>query len=103
LDKRLHAKQFDGLTFGMSIDTTTEAYKNFKKALKYESCVNCFGDGEVIERVIPFKALGAIMREAHWLVTERHDFDYVKIDGFKDNIYVKYSDKQIDFSQRMNW
>ncbi len=40
MEKKLHAVQFDGLTFGMKIDTGTEAYKNFKKSLKYENCIS---------------------------------------------------------------
>lgn len=102
MEKHLHAVQFDGMTFGMAIDTSTEAYKSFKKALKYESCIGIFGD-EILVRVIPFRNLGGIMREAHWLVTEGHYFDYIKIDGLQDDIYVKYSDKQIDFRHRKSW
>ena len=90
MKKKLHAVQFDGLTFGMEIDTGTEAYINFKKSLKYEKCISIVGT-EIPVRVIPNTALGAIMREAKWLVTERHCFNYVKIDGFKDEIYVRYT------------
>ena len=102
MKKDLHAVQFDGITFGMSIDTSTEAYKSFKKALKYETCIGIFGD-EIPVRVIPFKMLGAIMGEAHWLVTEGHYFNYIKIDGLQDEIYVRYSDEPIDFRHRGGW
>lgn len=99
MKKKLHAVQFDGMTFGMDIDTGTEAYKNFKKALKYENCTGVFGD-EIPVRVILNTKLGAIMGGAHWLVTEGHYFDYVKIDGFKDEIYIKYTEAPIDFRHR---
>ena len=99
MKKKLHAVQFDGLTFGMEIDTGTEAYKNFKKLLKYENCISIVGT-EIPVRVVPNMALGTIMREAKWLVTEGHYFNYVKIDGFKDEIYVSYTESPIDFRHR---
>lgn len=102
MKKRLHAVQFDGLTFGMPIDASTEAYKFFKKFLKYEVCTSIFGD-EISVRVIPFEMLGAIMGEAHWLVTEGRYFDYIEIDGLQDKIYVRYSDEPIDFRHRQGW
>lgn len=99
MEKHLHAVQFDGLTFGMTIDTSTEAYKVFKKSLKYETCIGIFGD-ELLVRVVPFRMLGAIMGKAHWLVTEGRYFDYIEIDGLRDEIYVRYSDEPIDFRHR---
>lgn len=99
MEKHLHAVQFDGLTFGMTIDASTEAYKVFKKSLKYETCIGIFGD-ELLVRVVPFRMLGAIMGEAHWLVTEGRYFDYIEIDGLRDEIYVRYSDEPIDFRHR---
>lgn len=30
MSKHFHAVQFDGITFGMEIETNTETYKNFK-------------------------------------------------------------------------
>lgn len=101
MSKHLHAVEFDGTTFGMEIEVNTVAYKNFKKSVKYEKCISCFGD-EIQALTVPYLMLGAIMREAHWLVTEKMDFNEVKIDGFKngEKIYVKYSDKPIDFRNR---
>lgn len=101
MGKHLHAIEFDGTTFGMEIETNTTAYKNFKKSVKYEKCTGIFGD-EIQDFTVPYLMLGAIMREAHWLVTENMDFDRIQIDGFKGGakIYVKYSDEMIDFRNR---
>lgn len=101
MSKHLHADEFDGTTFGMEIDCNTVAYRNFKKSVKVEKCINCFGK-EFQVLTVSYLMLGAIMREAHWLVTEIMDFDKIKIDGFKnsEDIYVKYSDEPIDFRNR---
>ena len=101
MSKYLHAVEFNGTTFGMEIEVNTVAYKNFKKSVKYEKCISHFGN-EIKALTVPYLMLGAIMCEAHWLVTEIMDFDKIKIDGFQnsDDIYVKYSDEPIDFRNR---
>lgn len=99
MKKDLHAVQFNGMTFGMSIDCSTIAYKNFKKNLKYENAMGIFGT-EVKVRTIPYMCLAAIMEEAHWLVSEEKCFNKIRIDGFADeDIYVKYTD-YLDFRNR---
>lgn len=100
MSKKLHAVQFDGTTFGMNIETNTEAYKRFRKNLKYEMAMGVLGF-EVEVRTIPYLVLGSIMQEAHWLVTERKLFNKIRIDGFADeDIYVKYTD-YLDFNKRI--
>lgn len=99
--KVLHAVEFDGTTFGMEIDANTAAYRRFKKAVVWEKCVSRFG-GEVHHFVVPYLALGAIMQDAHLLVTENKEFDRIRIEEFLDSavIYVKYTDEPIDFRNR---
>lgn len=101
MSKHLHAIEFDGTTFGMEIETNTIAYKNFKKSVKYEECISIFGD-KIQEFTIPYLMLGAIMEQAHWLVTENMSFDCIQIDGFRngEKIYVKYSNEMINFRNR---
>ena len=101
MDRHLHAVEFDGMTFGMSVNASSEAYKKFKKSVKVEKCISIFGD-EFESLVVSYLALGAIMEEAHWLVTERKSFNKITIDGFKsgEEIYVRYTDEPIDFRIR---
>ena len=42
------------------------------------------------------------MREAHWLVSEQKDFDYIFFDGYMDDIkiYVKYKDGFFNLKER---
>ena len=100
MGKDLHAVQFDGITFGMSIETNTVMYKNFKKNIKREKAIDIY-DREVEVLCVPYLLLAAIMEEAHWLVSERKLFNKFTIDGlfFEEEIYVKYTEI-LDFRKR---
>lgn len=99
-DKALHAVSFDGTTFGMEIEANTQVYRNFKKSVKREKAIGRFGY-EISVMTVPYLFLAAIMREAHWMVSERKLFNTIRIDGFMESdIYVKYSDEIIDFRNR---
>lgn len=101
MGKDLHAVELDGTTFGMEVDTSTKAWRNFKNAVKREKCISVTG-AEVHRLTVPYLKLGSIMQGAGWLVTERHSFDRFYIEGFLDDatIYVKYTDEPIDFRNR---
>ncbi len=101
MNKALRAIEFDGTTFGMSVDAGAETYKKFKAQVKEEEIISIFGD-HFKGLTVPAVWLGAIMGEAHWLVTEKHFFNKVKIEGFKgeEDIYIKYDDEVIDFRTR---
>lgn len=99
-DKHLHAVMFDGTTFGMEIEANTQAYRNFKKSIKREKAINVH-DRSMDIMTAPYLSLAAIMREAHWMVSESKLFDKITIDGLSDRyIYVKYSDEPIDLRNR---
>jgi len=97
MSKKLHAVEKDGTTFGMEIDGSSEAYKRFKKQIIEDYAVSYFGD-ECKLLQVPYLALASIMREAHWLVSERKAFVKFKIDGLQgdEEIYVNYGEK-LDF------
>lgn len=97
----LHGVEFDGITFGMEIEKSGKAYSYFKKNVKSEKAIDFMGK-EIVILAVPYLALAAIMKEAHWLITELKEFQKFTIDGFKDGeeIYVRYSDEPIDFSKR---
>lgn len=99
--KALHAFQIDGTTFGMSVEAGTDTYKKFKTQVKEEEIINICGV-RLRRLTVPAVWLGAIMGEAHWLVTEIHSFNSFSIEGFKggEYIYVKYDDEIIDMRNR---
>lgn len=99
--RELHAVQFNKMTFGMTIDAQSAAFRNFKKKLKFETAISQFGTKRRIY-TIPHLALAAIMENAHWLVSERKLLDKITIEGLNEGaeIYVKYSDNPIDFRTR---
>lgn len=100
MSKHLHAVQFDGITFGMEIETDTVAYRNFKKSVGIETVMHPLGFEQRI-RTVPYLTLASIMRDAHWLVSARKLFDKITIDGYLDGgfIYVKYTNS-FDFNKR---
>lgn len=99
-DKHLHAVMFDGTTFGMEIEANTQTYRNFKKSIKREKAIGVF-DTPINVMTVSYLSLAAIMREAHWMVSESKLFDKIEIDGLSEKyIYVKYSDEPIDFEKR---
>jgi hypothetical protein len=101
MSKHLHAVNFYGTTFGMEIDTDTPAWRKLKSSVKLESCVNRWGRVSKCFTV-PYLSLAACMREAHWLVSEQKDFDYIFFDGYMDDmkIYVKYKDGFFNMKER---
>lgn len=100
MTRQLHAVEFDGTAFGMSVDTSTEAYKRLKKSVITEEAVTGFRN-RVRIKTVPYLNLAAIMQEAHWLVSERKCFNKISIDGTDiENVYIRYTDEMIDFRNR---
>lgn len=97
MSKDLRAVQFDGITFGMQIEASG-AYRKFRNHIKPEKAMSVTGSVVTI-LTVPAKWLGAIMGEAHWLVTEGKYFDTIRIDN-GEKVYVKYDEEPIDFNTR---
>ena len=101
MSKGFHATEFDGTTFGMDVEPRTKAYETFKKSVREETAYSIFGD-PFPALTVPAPVVAAIMREAHWLVSEGKYINKFYIDGFKgeEEIYIKYSDNPVDFRTR---
>ena len=97
MSKDLRAVQFDGITFGMQIEASG-AYRKFRNHIKPEKAMSVTGSVVTI-LTVPAEWLGAIMGEAHWLVTEGKYFDTIRIDN-GEKVYVKYDEEPIDFNTR---
>ena len=97
MSKDLRAVQFDGITFGMQIEASG-AYRKFRNHIKPEKAMSITGSVVTI-LTVPAEWLGAIMGEAHWLVTEGKYFDTIRIDN-GEKVYVKYDEEPIDFNTR---
>lgn len=97
MNKALRAIEFDGTTFGMSVDAGSTVYKRFKAQIKEEEIIGI--EGKCFKGLtVPAVWVGAIMGEAHWLATEIRSFNKICIEGMKNEeyIYVKYDDEIID-------
>lgn len=102
MDKAIHAVEFDGTTFGMNVDASSTTYRKFKNQIKAEKAISAFSDSMIGVLAVPAVWLGAIMGEAHWMVTESRLIDHFTIEGLmsESKIYVKYDDAVIDFKTR---
>lgn len=102
--KELYAVEFDGTTFAMDVKTDTEQYKRFKESIQSESFIDVCGKQWPKCKVftVPYMKLAAIMRDAHWLVSEEKYFNKITIDRLRngEEIFVKYDDELIDFRKR---
>ena len=88
--KDFHAydKNIDG-TFGMEVDATSKAYKELKKRITRKTMEELYpdhsfkwwGDEKRTVRCAPAVWVAAILREEHWLITERKAFGWFYIDG----------------------
>lgn len=98
MKKTLHAVEFDGTTFSMSIDTQSRSYTCMKSKITEDVAIDYFGK-EFKVLSVNYLYVAALMGSAHWLVSELKDFRKIRIDGLKKDewIYVKYNENQIDF------
>lgn len=98
-----HAVQFDGTTFGMTIDKKSESYKQFKKHfIPRGNAIGIFGDELKNISQIHWQYASAIMQEAGWLIKEGYISKFT-IEGFNEGyeIYVNYTPNEIlDFRKR---
>lgn len=68
----LHMRQFDGITFGMSVDASNPAFRRMKRNA-YTGKVTPRGWArEKTVRCVRASDVAAAMGEAGWLVRERH-------------------------------
>lgn len=103
MSKHLHAIQFDGTTFGMEVDTDTVVWRRFKNQIRIETVRTKHGVEQRVP-VVPAVWLGAIMCEAHWLVTEQRSFEKFYIEGFMDErfIFVLYDEPKKERIENMS-
>ena len=97
----LRCFNFDHTTFGMEIDKVSKGFRFLKKNTKTETVFSHAGlEKKVL--VAPAEALGSVMGEAHWLVTETKTFEAFTIEGFMEEamVYIRYTDEPIDFRRR---
>lgn len=96
MSKHLQAVCFDDTTFGMEIETRT-SYRRFKNQIRIETVRTKHGIEQRVP-VVPAVWLGAIMREAHWLVTESKCIKEFQIEGFMDDRYITVLYDEVRFS-----
>ena len=88
----LHMREFDGTTFGMSVAASSPAFKQMKKnaftgkVTPHGSCI------ERTVRCVRAADVAAVMGDAGWLVSERHEMETIRWGNDGTEYYIIYDD-----------
>ena len=88
----LHMRQFDGTTFGMSVEASTPAFRRMKKNVftgrvtPRGSCI------ERTVRCVRAADVAAIMGHAGWLVSERQEMETIRWGNDTTEHYIIYEE-----------
>ena len=89
---KLHMKQFDGLTFGMNAEGSSQAKRNFKNRIFYKEMEPRYH----IRKMYPCinaNDLIPLMGMASWKVAEKH-METVQFDDDPREIYIIYEKEE---------
>ncbi len=86
----LHLKQFDGITFGMSVEASAPAFRRMKKNIftgKVTPHGSCF---ERTARCVRAADVAAVMGHAGWLVSEGRYMETIRWGDDETEYYIIY-------------
>ena len=88
----LHMRQFNGTTFGMSVEASSPAFRRMKKnaftgkVTPHRSCI------ERTVRCVRAADVAAVMGRAGWLVSERREMETIRWGSDKTEYYIIYEE-----------
>ena len=88
----LHMREFDGRTFGMSVDASAPAFKRMRKNVftgKVTPRGSCF---ERTVRCVRAVDVAAVMGQAGWLVSERRCMETIRWGNDAAEHYIIYEE-----------
>lgn len=74
----LHMREFDGTTFGMSVETSSTAFKRMKRNAFTGEIMRCYGLFKQTVRCVRAADLAAVMGEVGWLVSEERCMETIR-------------------------
>jgi len=89
----LHMKQFDGTTFGMSVEASAPAFRRMKKNAftgKVTPHGSCF---ERTVRCVRAADVAAVMGRAGWLVSEERCMETIRWGHDTTEYYIIYEER----------
>lgn len=89
---KLHMRQFDGITFGMTAESSSQSTRNFKKRIFYKEMQP---KDHIRKRYPCIRAndLIPLMGMASWMVTEKY-METVQFDDDPREIYIIYEKEE---------
>lgn len=86
----IHMKTFDGVTFGMSVETSSPAFKRMKRNAFTGEVIRCKGLFKQTVHCVRATDVAAVMGEAGWLVSERREMETIRWGNNETEHYIIY-------------
>jgi len=90
----LHMKQFDGITFGMSVEASSPAFRRMKKNAFTGKVTPHGSHFERTARCARAADVAALMGHAGWLVSEGRYMETIRWGGDGTEHYIIYEDEE---------
>lgn len=94
----LHLREFDGTTFGMSVDASSPAFKRMKRNAFTGEIMRCRGLFKQTIRCVRAADVAAVMGEAGWLVSELRCMETIRW-GNDRTEYLSFTRKEVKNEQ----
>lgn len=86
----LHMRQFDGTTFGMSVEASSPAFRRMKKNAFTGKAMPHWSHIERTVRCVRAADVAAVMGHAGWLVSERREMETIRWGNDETEYYIIY-------------
>ena len=86
----LHLREFDGATFGMSVEASSPAFKRMKRNAFTGEIMRCRGLFKQTVRCVRASDVAAVMGQAGWLVSEGRYMETIRWGNDDTEYYIIY-------------
>ena len=88
----LHMREFDGTTFGMSVEVSSPAFRRMKRNAFIGEIMRCRGLFKQSVRCVRATVVAAVMGEAGWLVSELRCMETIRWGNGGTEYYIIYEE-----------
>ena len=88
----IHMREFDGTTFGMSVEASSPAFKRMKRNVFTGEIVRCRGLFKQTVRCVRAADVAAVMGEAGWLVSEGRYMETIRWGNDETEYHITYEE-----------
>lgn len=90
----LHMREFDGTTFGMSVEASSLTFKRMKRSTFTGEIMRCNGLFKQTVRCVRATDVAAVMGEAGWLVSKERCMKTIRWGNGPTEYYIIYEEDQ---------